>query len=137
MKAIKLLAIVLFLIQLSCSDGIISECPEETGSAVRANFSSIQSEVFSKNCATSGCHSGLLPAAGLNLSAGSAYNNIVDKQAPFGGFIYIKPGSPDESYLYLKISSTSPGTVMPPTGRLPQSTIDSVRVWIEKGANND
>ncbi|GAB1372428.1 hypothetical protein MASR1M45_24900 [Candidatus Kapaibacterium sp.] len=76
-------------------------------------------------------------AAGLDLSANVSYANIVNKQAPFGGLTYIIPQNADESYLFQRIISDSPGSVMPPTGRLPQSIIDSIRAWIELGAPNN
>lgn len=138
MQLLRFGIIVAFVVFTSCSDGIVSECPiEDTNVKVNSTFSSIQSEVLSKNCATIGCHSGPNPTAGLNLSQGVSYNNIVNKTAPFGGLVYIKPGNPDESYLLQRISSESPGSVMPPSGRLSQSVIDSVKLWIESGALNN
>ena len=130
--------LMLFWIALfinSCADGIISECPDDTPPTVTANFSSIQTEVFDKNCATSGCHTGNTPQSGLDLSRGKSYANIVNKEV--FGLTYVKPGSPDDSYLFNKISSTNASVVMPPTGRLSQAVIDSIRVWIENGALNN
>jgi hypothetical protein len=137
MKILRLVSFLCFITFISCADGIVSECPEEQTVKVRATFSSIQSEVLTKNCATAGCHTGNEPVAGLDLSQGVAYSNIVNKEAPFGSGIYIKPGNSAESYLYQRISSTNPGSVMPAAGRLPQNVIDSVRVWIENGALNN
>ncbi|MBX3044101.1 MAG: hypothetical protein KIT33_04500 [Candidatus Kapabacteria bacterium] len=124
----------LFLIN-SCADGIVSECPDDSKSNMPATFSAIQTEVFNKSCAYSGCHAGNLPSAGLDLSAGKSYDNIVNKE--IFGLMYVKPGSADESYLFDRINSNSSSSVMPPTGRLPQSVIDSVRAWIDAGALNN
>ncbi len=137
MRIILILLLIIFSLLFGCSDGIVSECPDDNSTIVRATFSSIQSEVINKSCALSGCHSGNLAAAGLDLSANVSYANIVNKQAPFGGLTYIIPQNADESYLFQRIISDSPGSVMPPTGRLPQSVIDSIRAWIELGAPNN
>jgi len=130
--------LMLFWIALfinSCADGIVSECPDETPSTVSANFSSIQSGVFDMHCATAGCHAASNPQSGLDLSKGNSYENIVNKVV--FGLTYVKPGSPDDSYLFNKMNSTNASVVMPPTGRLPQTVIDSIRVWIENGALNN
>lgn len=119
----------------SCADGIVSECPDDSKSKMPATFNAIQTEVFNKSCAYSGCHAGNLPAAGLDLTAGNSYDNIVNKE--IFGLMYVKPGSADESYLFDRINSNSSSSVMPPTGKLPQSVIDSVRAWINAGALNN
>lgn len=125
------------LIVISCSDGIVSECPDDIKpTKLRATFSSIQSELFDKNCATVGCHAAPIPASGLNLSAGVSYNNTVNKIA-FGDTKYIEPGDVEASWLFQRVNSNSPGSVMPPTGKLPQYMIDSLRVWIDAGALNN
>jgi hypothetical protein len=119
----------------SCADGIVSECPDETPPTVSANFSSIQSGVFDKHCATAGCHAAINPQSGLDLSSGNSYNNIVNKEV--FGRIYINPGRPDNSYLFNKMNSNTASVVMPPTGRLPQPVLDSIRLWIQNGALNN
>lgn len=135
MKVI-IITLTIFAVFAGCSDGIVSECPDSIKDvSIRPVFSSIQSELFNKNCATSGCHSGSIPAAGLVLSSGASYNNIVDKIA-FGDTKYIAPGDPENSWLYQRVNSTT-SSVMPPTGRLPQNVIDTLRVWIENGALNN
>jgi len=133
----KLLIIGIFAIFIaSCEEGIVSECPTNLDDVkFVATFSSIQSELLSKNCALSGCHAGSIPAGGLVLSSGVAYNNIVNKIA-YDETMYIEPGDPDNSYLYQRVS-TNTSSVMPPTGRLPQHMIDTLRVWIENGALNN
>jgi len=133
----KLLIIGIFAIFIaSCEEGIVSECPTDVGDIkLVATFSSIQSELLNKNCALSGCHAGTIPAGGLVLTSGVAYNNIVNKIA-YDETMYIKPNDPDNSYLYQRIS-TNTSSVMPPTGKLPQNMIDTLRVWIENGALNN
>ena len=63
---------------------IIMSCSEDTPlqpsppSNKLSTFSAIQTTVFDAGCNTSGCHSGSNPAAGLDLSAGSSYNQLVE-----------------------------------------------------------
>jgi len=129
-----IIIISLSFLAISCSDGIVSECPDEVKpTQLKATFSSIQSEIFNKSCATVGCHAAPVPASGLNLSVGVSYNNIVDKIA-FGDTKFIEPGDAEASWLFQRVNSNSPGSVMPPTGKLPQFMIDTLRVWINAGA---
>ena len=59
-----------------------------------------------------------------NLMAGSVAN-----------YAYVVPGSPEESLVYLKITSPPYGQVMPIWfDYLPDETIEAVRQWIEEGA---
>lgn len=128
---------LLLLLLSSCSDGIVSECETiPTDINMRSNFSSIQTELFDKNCATSGCHVGEFAPASLDLSRGNAYKNIVGVKSS-GELMYINQGNSSESYLYQRISSNDVSNVMPPTGRLNQAFIDSLKLWIDNGALNN
>ena len=50
----------------------------------------------------------------------------------------VAPTDPDNSYLIQKMEGTAAtGGVMPPSGMLPQTTIDIVRQWIIDGALDD
>ncbi len=135
-----MIRLAVFLIPLmgiffvSCADGIVSECPAEQKIVVNATFSSIQENVFGKSCALSGCHTGSNPQSGLNLTPGVVYANTVNKIA-YADVMYIKPGSADESYLFMKINAET--SAMPPTGKLKKEVIDSIRVWINNGALNN
>lgn len=134
----KLLIFGILIISLaSCSDGIVSECETiPTNIVMRSNFSSIQSELFDKNCATSGCHIGQFAAASLDLSKGNSYKNIVGVKSS-GELMYIEQGNSSRSYLYQKVSSSDVSNVMPPSGRLNQPFIDSLKAWIDNGAINN
>ncbi len=102
----------------------------------------------------SGCHSENGPEAGMTLggtiSSKKIVAGLVDVMARGGGqFARIKPGKPQESWLYLKITgatstcmatstgSCSPG-VMPPdaSGNLTVSAADAavIKQWIMDGA---
>ena len=64
-----------------------------------ATFAQVQETVFDVSCALSGCHS---DSAWPNLSAGQAYDNIVDVESS-RGIALVEPGDPVNSYLYLKL----------------------------------
>ena len=113
-----------------------------TAPAPGTTLDEIQMDVFSMNCASSGCHSGpsgnVLPS-GMDLtSADASFANLVNVsslQQP--ALLRVNPGNPDESYLVRKLEGGPmiDGQQMPAIGGpLPQATIDRIREWIENGA---
>ena len=102
-------------------------------------FSEIQSAVFTPNCASASCHSGGNPAADLNLDAVNSYADLVGiASSQQAGVLRVEAGDADNSYLIQKLEGTAAtGNVMPPSGGLPQSTVDIVRQWIADGATDD
>jgi len=125
------------LLLMACEDLIQGPEDEINNSGptnMRATFSSIQNEVFSTTCALSGCHAG---SQNPNLSAGQAYDNLVNKasiQNP--SMMRVKPGESSNSYLIKKLSGDGTSR-MPPAGELSQVKIDSIALWINKGALNN
>jgi len=118
----------------------LSACGDDAGTnptnvSTLSTFSSIQLNVFNPVCAVSGCHDG---TQSPNLNASVAYTNIVNV-AGSQGLVYIQPGNPNNSYLYRKPTGANIVGDRMPRGRgaLPQAALDSVRVWIEKGAQNN
>ena len=95
--------------------------------------------IFDVSCAMSGCHAKSHPAKDLPLTATSSYDNTVgipSTEQP--GILLVKPGDPDNSYLYQKLIETAAtGDVMPPAGRLSSAQIQTIRAWIANGANKD
>lgn len=91
--------------------------------------------IFSTRCALSGCHVQPSPQAGMDLSAGNSYTNIVNvPTVVFTPGVRVKPNEPDSSVLFQLISD---GT-MPASGSPLQSRqIETIRIWIENGAKND
>jgi hypothetical protein len=79
---------------------------------------------------------------GLDLSAGVAYENLVNvTSVGASGLLLVEPGDPDNSYLVAKIEGNAliGGSLRMPLGREPLSVeqIEAVRVWIDAGAKND
>ena len=103
------------------------------------NFSEIQANVFTPDCATSGCHAGANAAASLNLEEANSYAMLVGIQSSQDGALQrVEAGDPDNSYLVQKLEGTaSAGQQMPPGAALPQSEIDVIRQWITDGAIDD
>jgi putative transposon-encoded protein len=94
--------------------------------------------IFTAKCALSGCHAGSRPQEGMNLSSGQALQNTVNVDSmEVPSLKRVKPGDPDNSFLYEKVSKSNPrsGDRMPQIGGpLTQAQIDKIRQWIEQGA---
>ncbi len=103
-----------------------------------ATLTQVQNQIFTASCALSGCHAGNAPAAGLNLSAGQAYDNIVDVPSTEQSALdRVEPFDPSASYLWLKVigDPSISGDQMPRGGPpLDQQRMDLLRGWIEAGA---
>ncbi len=95
--------------------------------------------MFTPDCATSNCHAGANPPAGLNLEAANSYAMLVGMaSSQDSGTQRVMAGNANMSYLVQKLEGTaSSGGQMPPTGALPQSEIDVIRQWITAGAVDD
>lgn len=120
---------------------LISAC-EHVGpldpNAVQPTLTSIQENVFSVNCALSGCHAGTAPQQGMNLSEGNARSNIVGVRSNERPDLFrIEAGNPDQSYLIKKVEGASDilGARMP-LGRAPLTAVQIavLRQWVEDGA---
>jgi hypothetical protein len=108
---------------------------------VKANpsFSDDILDIFTrKGCAASSCH-GAAAQAGLNLSSGVAYGNLVNVQSTQSTLMLVAPGDPVNSYLVQKVEGTASfGSTMPLGG----SALDNIdrtnlRNWIASGAMNN
>lgn len=103
-----------------------------------ATLSFIQSNVFTPICA--GCHGGATPRAGLTLTAGQAFGNIVNvNSTQVNSLFRIAPNDPDNSYLVQKIEgSAAVGGRMPLGGApLDPALIQTIRQWVSEGAQNN
>lgn len=140
MKVNKILysIILLLLFLIGCKDEIVTEDDfnNPPGNQL-SKFSQIQNNVFSTTCAVSGCHAGSNPQAGLNLSSGAAYANLINVDSfHFPGQKRVVPGDKESSVLF-QVLSYNGSLKMPPNGKLSQNVIDSIGAWIDKGAPND
>ncbi len=106
-----------------------------------ALFAPVQ-QIFTGGCAFSGCHAGVNPAEGQNLSDGAAYANIVCVPSNQVSRLFrIQAGNPDSSYLVLKVEGNS-GAVGGNASRMPlgggpplsQADVDAIRAWVAAGA---
>jgi hypothetical protein len=94
--------------------------------------------IFTASCTTN-CHGGTRPSAGLNLTPGNSYRNLVNVPGDCGRILVV-PRSPSTSYLMNKLTGVGicTGTQMPARGvTLPSSQVDLVRGWICQGAPNN
>ena len=104
-----------------------------------ATFSTIQKEVFNGSCALSGCHSGADAAAGMNLSSGLAFNNLVNVPSTSNtNFVRVQPGNSANSFIIKRLRNIGESSgIMPPSGKLSENAIQLVETWINNGAKND
>lgn len=105
-----------------------------------ATFSRVQAEVFTPSCAFVGCHDPIGQSAGLVLTAGRAYENVVMRPSTqMPQLSRIAPNDPAGSYLYRKITGAGITGARMPLSRPPLSDAQLllVRDWIRRGAPND
>lgn len=132
---IFLLSIVLFV---SCSEEETTAPPITNNSnAPLAKLSDIQVKIFD-SCASANCHSSTSMQGNLDLSSGQSFANLVGVQSVLHPqFKRVEAGSGGNSML-LKILKGELNPRMP-LNRTPLSNdvIDSIEVWIERGALNN
>lgn len=135
-----LITLFLAIVVWSCS----SDNPTEpdpmnnTSTAPLSKLSDIQAKVFNQSCAISGCHGSTNTQAGLLLTNGNSFGNLVNVQSVlFPSFKRVDPNNSSNSLL-IKILK---GEVSPrmPFNRNPLSpeVIDSIAKWIDDGALNN
>jgi len=113
--------------------------PGQIDTNTPVTFSRIQREIFTPHCALSGCHSGSDAQAGMNLSAGAAYTNLVSVQSSGSGSLKrVEPGNSANSFLVQRMRNIGESpSIMPPAGKLSENQIQLVEIWIANGAKND
>lgn len=131
----------------------VAQSPGECSEQFDSTFALIEKVIFERHgCTSATCHSGTVPAGGLNLSAGLAYDNLVDQPpqslsiAHQPGLARVVPGYKGRSLLWLNVAAaaqpdlwTAPLRSMP-IGGLPPLSFDElelIRLWIEHGATRD
>lgn len=109
----------------------------QAASADLTVYDKVQS-VFSNCTFSGGCHGSDNPQAGLRLSSGASFTNLVAvRSTEVPTMFRVNPGKPEESYLLQKIEQANPrvGGQMPLGGPpLAVEHIDLIRQWILAGA---
>ncbi len=109
--------------------------PGSPGTALTADFNSIQDNVFTPVCTR--CHAGATAPRGLRLDAGNSYALLVGvASSEVPSVQRVQAGNPTASYLIQKLLGTAAvGQRMPLGGPyLPQETISVISQWIQNGA---
>ncbi len=86
--------------------------------------------ILGAHCAISGCHTGANPTGYLRLDSAVAYSDLVS-----GG--YFHAGQASYSILYNKVTGGGGTSIMPPTGKLPDSLTNKIYCWIQQGATDN
>jgi hypothetical protein len=110
--------------------------------ALDPTLDNIQEHIFDKACSARGCHSAASPAGDLNLSSADAsFLSLVDipvknSVANQNGWVRVKPGDPELSFLVRKIGTPGlgEGAPMPFDAQLHPFYQDLVKDWIAAGA---
>ena len=140
-KTVLQISLLPFIILFwSCSNDSPTETEQGTNviPAPLSKLSDIQVKVFNQSCALSSCHGNTNNQAGLLLTTGNSFSNLVNVQSVlFTQFNRVEPNNSANSLL-IKILK---GEVSPrmPFNRTPLSnaTIDSIAKWIDNGALNN
>ena len=134
--------ISLALLAVACGNPETVTGPGGGGEPIDASatFTRVQNEVFTPGCATIGCHDPLGQQSQLILTAGRSLDQIILRRSvQMPSLFRVAPGSPDDSYLYRKITGVGITGDRMPQGRpaLSDAQIKLVRDWIRRGAPND
>ena len=135
-------AMLLIAVVAGCKDTVNVEpeiSSDMNNNNTPATLTMIQEQVFDVSCAFTGCHAGSFPAAGMNLSAGSSYSNLVNVTSKRNSnFKRVDPGNSSNSFIIKMLRNSGENTLqMPPAGKLSESTIQLVESWINNGAKNN
>ena len=103
-----------------------------------ATLSSIQSEVFNPSCVVH--HGASVAEAGLDLSEGRSFENLVNVMSTQVGLELVEPNDAENSYLIHKLEGRAGivGVRMPPNGPfLTDEALDIIKQWIDEGAQDN
>jgi hypothetical protein len=106
----------------------------------RPSFALDIQEIFvRRGCSASGCHGAEEPSAGLSLMQGRAHQALVGVQARAEDYLLVRPGSPDLSYLIIRLEGRQKVGNRMPLGQAPLDSIDlgNLRNWIQAGAEKN
>lgn len=145
----SVLALLLITAFAACSDSGTGpdDNPSDGGSnggdtrqiVADPSFASVVQEIFNrKGCASGSCH-GSAGAAGLSLTSGNSYANLVNVTATQADVFRVIPGNANGSYLVIKLEGRQTiGGRMPLGGSaLDNIDLSNIKNWINQGAKNN
>lgn len=138
-SAIKRLSILLIISLgiISCSEDNTTQ-PPPASNAPMARLSDIQAKVFNTSCATANCHASGSAQAGLVLSEGQSYANLINVNSVlFPGNKRVDEGNSSESVLVQMLTGQRTPRMPYNLSPLSQAVIDSIKKWIDDGAPNN
>ena len=109
-----------------------------TAGGLQPTLSSIQSVVFDASCI--GHHGDHATEAGLDLTAGQSYSNLVNVPSTQVALDLVEPNDAENSYLIHKLDGRAGivGVRMPVGASfLSDADIDVIKQWISAGAQNN
>lgn len=115
----------------ACALALVAEPPE-------LSFAKNVQPILKKECLD--CHSADKHKGKLDLSEASAYKNLVNAPSDeTPAMMRVKPGDPEQSFLWLKVDHRAKqGDGMPKgvfySKKLPQDQLDVIKNWIAQGA---
>jgi hypothetical protein len=125
----------------ACAPGQTCASGKCTCGSASVSFSAGVQGTLATNCASIGCHAGVMPKEGLDLSVGKSYANLVNVAASeCASRKRVVPGNPSSSYLLQKLLGVNlcSGSQMPKAGSsLPASDLQAISDWICEGAPNN
>jgi uncharacterized membrane protein len=127
-----ILALLVIVVSASCTKKVGKLAPVTPTAIVQlpavVSFSNDIQPVFNANCNSVGCHSAVSPAASLDLTAVSAYANLINKHE-----IYV--ANPSGSNLVILIAGLQ--MPKPPAAPLTDYEQQLILNWIQQGAMNN
>lgn len=146
-RTVPILSFLFLLFALACSDGGDPVSPgggndggDDGPDTTAVSFADDVLPILTSTCASASCHAPQTRSGGLALGGADAYDDLVGvTSAGYGPAVRVVPGDPSASVLYQKLlGNASFGARMPLGGSpLSDDALDSIREWIEEGANDD
>ncbi len=103
------------------------------------SFASVIQEIFTRRgCSASSCH-GAAQQAGMSLTSGNAYANLVNVAATQAAVDRVIPGNANDSYIIVKVEGRATTGARMPLGGSALDNIDltNLKNWINQGAKNN
>ena len=98
--------------------GILAAAPP-----AKVDFANDVLPILRQNCVS--CHGPAQQSSGMRLDRKSS---VITRRG-------VVPGNSDNSFLYFRISGNAYGMQMPPTGALRPEQIQTIKTWIDQGAD--